>query len=69
MMKAVSISETSVNFNVTTRHYIPEDSKLHSYTFFCEIQLQKLMSFFVVHLSECCGYCLANVRLEVIDGC
>jgi hypothetical protein len=28
MMEAVSTSETSVNFNVTTRHYIPEDSKL-----------------------------------------
>jgi hypothetical protein len=23
-------SETSLNFNVTTRRYIPEDSKLHS---------------------------------------
>jgi hypothetical protein len=30
MMEAVRISETSVNFNVTTRRYIPEDSKLHS---------------------------------------
>jgi hypothetical protein len=28
MMEAVSTSETSVNFNVTTRRYIPEDSKL-----------------------------------------
>jgi hypothetical protein len=28
MMEAVNTSETSVNFNVTTRHYIPEDSKL-----------------------------------------
>jgi hypothetical protein len=26
MMEAVRISETSVNFNVTTRRYIPEDS-------------------------------------------
>jgi hypothetical protein len=25
MMEAVCTSETSVNFNVTTRHYIPED--------------------------------------------
>jgi hypothetical protein len=30
MMKAVRTSETSVNINLTTRHYIPEDSKLHS---------------------------------------
>jgi hypothetical protein len=28
MMEAVRTSETSVNFNVTTRRYIPEDSKL-----------------------------------------
>jgi hypothetical protein len=26
MMEAVRTSETQVNFNVTTRHYIPEDS-------------------------------------------
>jgi hypothetical protein len=30
MMKAVRNFETSVNFNVTTRRYIPEDSKLHT---------------------------------------
>jgi hypothetical protein len=30
MMEAVRTSETSVNFNVTTRRYIPEDSKLHT---------------------------------------
>jgi hypothetical protein len=30
MMKAVRISETSVNFNLTTRRYIPEDFKLHT---------------------------------------
>jgi hypothetical protein len=30
MMEAESNSETSVNFNVTTRRFIPEDSKLHS---------------------------------------
>jgi hypothetical protein len=29
-MDAVRISETSANFNVTTRRYIPEDSKLHT---------------------------------------
>jgi hypothetical protein len=29
-MEAVRTSETSVNFNVTTRRYIPEDSKLHT---------------------------------------
>jgi hypothetical protein len=30
MMEAVRTSETSVNFNVTTRRYIPEDSKPHT---------------------------------------
>jgi hypothetical protein len=43
MMHAVRTSETSVNFNVTTRRYISEDSKLHtrrrenlkSYKFLC----------------------------------
>jgi hypothetical protein len=29
IMEAVSISETSVNFNMTTWRCIPEDSKLH----------------------------------------
>jgi hypothetical protein len=30
MMETVRTSETSVNFNVITRSYIPEDSKLHT---------------------------------------
>jgi hypothetical protein len=30
MMETVRTSETSVNFNLTTRRYIPEDSKLHT---------------------------------------
>jgi hypothetical protein len=30
LMEAVHTSETSVNFNVTTWCYIPEDSKLHT---------------------------------------
>jgi hypothetical protein len=30
MMEAARTSETSVNFDVTTRHYIPEESKLHT---------------------------------------
>jgi hypothetical protein len=31
MMEAVCTSETSVNFDVTTRRYSPEDSKLQVY--------------------------------------
>jgi hypothetical protein len=30
MMEAVRTSETSVNFNVITQRYIPEDSELHT---------------------------------------
>jgi hypothetical protein len=30
MMEAVRIPETSAHFNVTTRRYIPEYSKLHT---------------------------------------
>jgi hypothetical protein len=30
MIEAERTSETSVNFNVTTRLYIPEDSELHT---------------------------------------
>jgi hypothetical protein len=30
MMEAVRTSETSVNIYLTTRHYIPEDSELHT---------------------------------------
>jgi hypothetical protein len=30
MMEAVRTSETSVNFNVSTWRYIPEDSTLHT---------------------------------------
>jgi hypothetical protein len=30
MMEAARTSKTSVNFNATTRRYIPEDSKLHT---------------------------------------
>jgi hypothetical protein len=33
MIEAVRTSETSVNFNVTTRRYIPEDSKLQMNSF------------------------------------
>jgi hypothetical protein len=39
MMEAVRSSEMSVNFNVTTRLYIPEDSKLQGRA---GIQLDKL---------------------------
>jgi hypothetical protein len=30
MMEAVRTSETSASFDVTTRRYIPEESKVHS---------------------------------------
>jgi hypothetical protein len=34
MMEAVGPSETSINFNVTTWRYIPEDSTLYSHRVF-----------------------------------
>jgi hypothetical protein len=34
MMEAVQTSGTSVNFDVTTRRYIPEDSKLQAVKLF-----------------------------------
>jgi hypothetical protein len=37
MIEEVRTSETSVNFNVATRRYIPEDSKLHLYNFLFNI--------------------------------
>jgi hypothetical protein len=40
MLKAVRTSETSVNFNVTTQRYIPEDSKT-SYSSLRESQISK----------------------------
>jgi hypothetical protein len=36
MMEAVRTSETSVNIYLTTRRYIPEDSKLQTETFTCD---------------------------------
>jgi hypothetical protein len=39
MMEAVRTSETSGNFSVTTRRYIPEDSKLHTLTLFVDFNL------------------------------
>jgi hypothetical protein len=52
MMEAVRTSETSVNFNVTTRRYIPENSKLlntffadtHNLLYFIEVLNQVLHS-------------------------
>jgi hypothetical protein len=48
MMEAVRISETSAHFNVTTRRYIPEHSKLHTrhhenlkYHKFCNVMVGK----------------------------
>jgi hypothetical protein len=38
MMEAVRISETSVHFNVTTRRYIPEDSKFQT-LFLCDLYM------------------------------
>jgi hypothetical protein len=39
MMEAVRTAETSVNFNVTTWHYIPEDSKLQAKNCYEELHI------------------------------
>jgi hypothetical protein len=45
MMEAVRTSETSVNFNVTTWRYIPEDSKLQvQYILFGRIKINESMA-------------------------
>jgi hypothetical protein len=41
MMEAIHISETSVDIQLRTRQYIPEDSELHDYV--CFQDLEKLM--------------------------
>jgi hypothetical protein len=43
MMEAVRTSEMSVNFNVTTRHYIPEGSKLQVLTYFAIIMIAEAL--------------------------
>jgi hypothetical protein len=48
MMEAIRTSETSVHFIVTTRRYIPEDSKLHSR------RLENLKSQKIVFCPGCC---------------
>jgi hypothetical protein len=45
-MEAVGTSETSVNFNVTTRRYIPEDPKRHTH----HRENLKSTSIFFLHL-------------------
>jgi hypothetical protein len=53
MMEAVRTYETSVNFNVTTRRYIPEDSKLHTRR--CEnLKSPTLFSFYKQINFPCC---------------
>jgi hypothetical protein len=55
MVEAVRISETSVNFNVTTWRYIPEDSKLHTR------RRENLKSHTVLNKSVICLYLQASV--------
>jgi hypothetical protein len=68
MMETVSPSETSINFNETTRHSIPDDSHLHSR----RIRLFFLLAFnvfflfvflFIVFLSIPYTSCLRTVYM------
>jgi hypothetical protein len=49
MVETVRISETSVNFNVTTQPYIPEDSK------HLKRDLKQLISVLSLHVLQCCN--------------
>jgi hypothetical protein len=49
MVEAVRISETSVNFNVTTRCYIPEDYK------HLKRDLKQLIRVLSLHVLQCCN--------------
>jgi hypothetical protein len=55
MMEAVRTSETSVNFNVATRRYIPEDSKLQS---FLQIYHRFLVTMF---------YVVIDITIVIVD--
>jgi hypothetical protein len=50
MMEAVRTSETSVNVNVTTRRYFPEDLKLHERdTLYAKLIFNFLARFLLFH--------------------
>jgi hypothetical protein len=56
MMEAVRTSETSVNFNVTIRRYIPEDSKLHTH------RRENLLSHSSAGVSACFSFIVPRYR-------
>jgi hypothetical protein len=69
-MDAVRASETSVNFNVTTRRYIPEDSKLRCIHFIANILWppppRDLANIFEkVTLRHWCYYIVHKVKLHL----
>jgi hypothetical protein len=51
MMEAVRTSETSVHFNLTTRSYIPEDSKLQYSQCFAIIGNSLIVVYFLTLIS------------------
>jgi hypothetical protein len=53
MMEAVRASETLVNINFTTRHYIPEDSKRHT----------RLLENMKSHMDLC------SLEYNLMEGC
>jgi hypothetical protein len=57
MMEAIRISETSVNFNVSTWRYIPEDSKLQNGTYLSHYltTLFRLQRFYLLEWDEEAG--------------
>jgi hypothetical protein len=64
MMEVVRTSETSVNFNVTTRRYIPEDSKLLT-VIILEEYFYELYSYVTVYVETLLGIIMED--LDVIS--
>jgi hypothetical protein len=68
MMEAVRTFETSVNFDVTTRRYIPKYSKLNSLYFLCRL-LCIFLSLLLLLQQLKCQYDGVDVSSLVITSC
>jgi hypothetical protein len=66
MMEAVRTSETSVNLNMTTRRYIPEDSKLQ-YAF--ALHYHSLFPYYSRFISQSNFYCPVCITNWIYTFC
>jgi hypothetical protein len=63
-MEAVSTSETSVNFYLTARRNIPEDSRLHA-RHRENLKSHQAVGYYRHHVT--CHGCVAHVTLAIVD--